>query len=318
MRLELIISREMSGLRLDQALCRMVPDLSRSRAVSLVSEGAVLVDGQSRRPGYRVKAGETISGCLPAETDAEPVPEDLALSVVYEDSHILVVDKPPGMVVHPAPGHDTGTLVNALIARDPAFAPDLWEDPRRPGIVHRLDQDTSGLIILAKTPQSLAFLQKEFKQRRVEKQYLALVQGEDIPDEGVIELPIGRHPKKRKLMAVQPESGRYAKTGFRVEQRLEGCALLSLRLYTGRTHQIRVHCYHQGMPLMGDAVYQVRRFRKQNRPVPRQMLHSWRLGLRHPYSGRRMEFQAPLPHDFQAVMNALTRAESGPPDMKTP
>lgn len=228
----------------------------------------------------------------------------MALSILYEDAHILVIDKPAGMVVHPGPGHADSTLVNGLLAHAPVFREPGW-DPERPGIVHRLDRDTSGLILIAKTLESHVFLQREFKQRRVEKTYLALVQGEDIPDAGEIEKPIGRHPKKRKLMAVAPESGKYAKTGFKVRQRFPGAALLAVRLYTGRTHQIRVHFYDHGMPLLGDQVYQMRRNRKGAGIAPRQMLHSWRLGFRHPYSGKRVCFEAPVPEDFTAIMNTL-------------
>jgi len=298
------IPAELSGHRIDQVISAQFDDCSRSRAAALIQDGSILVDGRTRRPAYKVKKGQTIKGVLPESRPKKIAPQPMALSVLYEDAHILVIDKPAGMVVHPGPGHAADTLVNGLLAHDPVFGLPGW-DPERPGIVHRLDRDTSGLILIAKHQQSLAFLQKEFKQRRVKKQYLALVQGWNIPETGEIEKPIGRHPRKRKLMAVVPESGKYARTGFWVVQRFPEAALLGVRLYTGRTHQIRVHLYDQGMPLLGDLVYQLRRRRKGNGPAPRQMLHSWRLAFRHPYSGKRLCLEAPMPEDFTAVMTAL-------------
>ncbi len=270
----------------------------------MVQDGLILVDGVQRRPAYKVKKGQTVEGRLPDTQPEIIAPQPMALPVLYEDPHILVINKPAGMVVHPGPGHTAGTLVNGLLAHDPVFGLSGW-DSERPGIVHRLDRDTSGLILIAKSLKSLAFLQKEFKQRRVEKQYLALAQGEAIPEAGQIEKPIGRHPKKRKLMTVLQESGKYARTDFKVRQRFPGAALVEARLYTGRTHQIRVHFYDQGMPLLGDMVYQLRRKRRQAGLAPRQMLHSWRLSFRHPYSGIRVCFEAPMPEDFAAVMEKL-------------
>lgn len=304
MTLPFTISSELAGQRLDQVLSALMPDCPRSRAASAVQEGYIRVDGRSRRPGYRVRRGQVISGDLPDDAPEKAVPQSMDLAIVHEDDQMMVIDKPAGMVVHPAPGHTNGTLVNGLLAHDPVFRTGEW-DPERPGIVHRLDRDTSGLILIAKSPESLSFLQKEFKQRRVEKTYLALVQGENLPDSGEIEKPIGRHPKNRKLMAVVPETGKYARTGFRVKERYPGAALMAVRLYTGRTHQIRVHFYDQGMPLLGDTVYQPRKQRKAGDLAPRQMLHSWRLSFRHPYSGQRVCFEAPVPRDFTTVMARL-------------
>ena len=305
MDLSLIIPESRSGHRLDQVVAAESESLSRSRAASLISRGLIRVDGKQKRPGYRVRIGETVSGPIESPDDPPfPVPEHIPLSVLHEDSHILVVDKPAGLVVHPGPGHTGGTLVNALLAHTPVFKDRCW-DPFRPGIVHRLDRETSGVILIAKSPSSLEFLQKEFKQRRVEKRYLALAQGRHIPDNGIIELPIGRHPKDRKRMAVLPHGGKDAKTGFSVRRRFKDGALVDVRLYTGRTHQIRVHFYDQGMPLFGDRVYQARRFRRGGSPAPRQMLHAWRLSVRHPYSGRRVTFEAPVPEDFHQIMRHL-------------
>jgi len=297
------IPSHLSGQRIDQVISGRLDNCSRSRAAALIQDGCILVDGQKRRPGFKVKKGQAITGTLPKAQPTIIAPQPMALPILYEDAHILVINKPACMVVHPGPGHAADTLVNGLLAHDPVFSLPGW-DPDRPGIVHRLDRDTSGLILVAKSLESLAFLQKEFKQRRVEKYYLALAQGEDIPEFGEIKKPVGRHPKKRKLMAVVPESGKYARTGFRVVQRFPGAALLAVRLYTGRTHQIRVHFYDQDMPLLGDSVYQLRRNRK-SKMAPRQMLHSWRLAFRHPYSGRRVSFEAPIPEAFTAVMKKL-------------
>ncbi len=309
MDLSIIIPDSLAGLRLDQVISQQVPECSRSRATALIAKGDIQVCNFTKRPGYRVKLGEIITGRITESADASlPVPESLDLSIIHEDDQLLVVDKPAGMVVHPAPGHLSGTLVNALLSHDPCFRERHW-DPVRPGIVHRLDMDTSGLIVVAKTLKSHAFLQKEFKHRRVNKHYLALVQGDVIPESGVIELPIGRHPKKRKIMAVN-EAGKHAKTGFRVQERFRDGALIDVRLYTGRTHQIRVHFYAQGYPLYGDRVYQLRRYRKGVSIAPRQMLHSWQLSFRHPYSGLRLQFEAPMPEDFKQIIEKLSSLSS--------
>ncbi len=293
-----------TGSRLDQVLSKGVAGLSRGRAADLVGAGTILVNGEKKRPGYKVKNGEVITGEIRCVAGL-PKPEKMALSIVHEDAFIIVIDKPPGQVVHPATGNMSGTLVNGLLAHDPVFSASAW-DPLRPGIVHRLDKDTSGVIVVAKTVRSLEFLQKEFQQRRVKKKYLALVQGHDIPASGDIELPIGRHPKHRKMMSVVPEGGKYARTGFQVRQRFDTGALVDIFLYTGRTHQIRVHFYHQGMPLFGEKVYQFRRHRKhRNLTAPRQMLHAGQITFRHPYSGRLMTFEAPIPQDFKNMIAEL-------------
>ena len=300
----LIISKEQARLRLDQVVSQSMEDISRSRASALISGGHVQVNDGTKRPGYKVKPGDRVK-IRDVQDVIVPEPEKMDLAILHEDAHILVVDKTAGQVVHPGPGHMSGTLVNGLLSHDSVFGNKCWE-PLRPGIVHRLDKDTSGLILVAKTLRSLEFLQKEFKHRRVEKEYLALVQGENIPEAGDIELSMGRHPRNRKLMAVLENGGRYARTGFRVKQRFTGGALMEVRLFTGRTHQIRVHFYHQGMPLFGDRVYQVRRHRKGPSIAPRQMLHSWKLSFRHPYSGLRMAFCAPVPEDFAQTMKQLS------------
>ena len=310
MHIKIEILPEQAGLRLDQAVVSSQPPISRSRVASLISQGLILVNHGCKRPGYKVKPKDLIEGDIPLPDQQDTprlLPESIPLNVLYEDDYILVLDKTAGLVVHPGAGNDSGTLVNALIAHHPVFSEQDW-DKERPGIVHRLDKYTSGLMVIAKKLTSLEFLQKEFKQRRVEKHYLALVRGKNIPDAGVIERPIGRHPHHRKRMAVLYENGRYAKTRFNVIKRFSSGCLMDVRLYTGRTHQIRVHFYDQGMPLFGDRIYQERRFRKKDPMALRQMLHSRTLSFRHPYSGVRLYFEAPMPEDFKTALLHLSAA----------
>ena len=306
MKILLSIPKNQIDLRLDQVLSNLVETCSRSQAADLILRGEVQVSGMKKRPGYRVKQEDIITALIPEPVEEVPSgPESMPLAILFEDDYILVIDKPPGMVVHPGPGNLSGTLVNGLLDYFPFFNDERW-DSLRPGIVHRLDKDTSGLILVAKTFESLGFLQKEFKQRRVEKRYLALVEGKGIADEGEIILPLGRHPVRRKIITVNHETGKYAKTSWRILERFaEGC-LVDIRLHTGRTHQIRVHFHAMNMPLLGDKVYQYRKNRrKKNSSADRQMLHSWRLTFRHPYSGREMKFEAKIPNDFTQTMAKL-------------
>lgn len=300
------VQSESGNLRLDYLLSSLVPDCSRSYAAGLVSQGQIRVDGQIKKPGYRVKSGETITGELqaPRKRIPSPSPEPLEFPIVHEDPHIIVVNKPAGLVVHPAAGNASGTLVNRLLSHYPQIR-EAGGDPLRPGIVHRLDKDTSGLMVVGKTLNSLRFLQKEFKQRRVIKQYLALVSGKDLADTGLIDLPISRHPVNRKVMAVNQEAGKPARTTWQVQQRFNNAAQVLIRLHTGRTHQIRVHFYAIGHPLLGDPVYQYRKNRKKNRCGNRQMLHSHALSFRHPYSGQRVAFKSEPPDDYKLVMSKL-------------
>ncbi len=307
MKLEFSISNDQVKLRLDQVISMLADTCSRSQAADLISRGQVLVSGVKKRSGYRVKNGDTITAQIPEPMEkVPPGPEAMDLSILFEDEYILVVDKPPGLVVHPGAANLTGTLVNGLLHHVPVLRDDDW-DPIRPGIVHRLDKDTSGVIVVAKTPQSLRFLQGEFKQRRVEKRYLALVEGGALAQEGEIVLPLGRHPVRRKIMAVNHETGKFAWTSWRLKQQFAKTCLVEARLHTGRTHQIRVHFRAMEMPLLGDKVYQYRRNRrnKSKYSVSRQMLHSWKLRIRHPYSGREMKFEATLPSDFEQTMTTL-------------
>lgn len=305
MKLHIIITEDLNNTRLDTVISNFHNACSRSMAAALADNGDLLVNHQKKKPAYKVKQGDLITGIIPDSDKEVPVlSEDIHLNIIFEDDHILVINKEPGMVIHPAPGNLSGTLVNALLFHEPQIR-EVGEDKSRSGIVHRLDKDTSGLMIVAKTKEALNFLQKEFKQRRVEKKYLALVFGNFPDDEGEINLPIGRHPVKRKLMAINHENGKPARTVWKVIKRFRTACLVEVLLKTGRTHQIRVHFYAIDHPLVGDLIYQPRSFRKKKSIAPRQMLHSRQIAFRHPYSGQKMLFKADLPNDFLQTQAAL-------------
>jgi len=304
-----IVPAEAAGMRLDKFLADHLADISRSRIQGWIEEGRVTLDGRPARPSTRLDPGQCVRVFIPLPEEVRILPEPIPLGILYEDEHLLVINKPAGMVVHPAPGHTSGTLVNALLARFPAWAElDWWEseedeeeagaDYPRPGIVHRLDKDTSGLLIVAKSAGARSALQAQFQARQVEKVYLALVHGVPPAPAGLIDAPIGRDPRQRKRMAVVAE-GRPAVTAYRVLEPLGEYALLEVMPKTGRTHQIRVHLAFIGHPVVGDEVYGRRRSRLA---CPRQFLHAARLSFRHPVTGRPMEFSAPLPPDLQAVL----------------
>ncbi|WP_457552880.1 RluA family pseudouridine synthase [Desulfobacula sp.] len=298
MKVNITIPEDLKPTRLDTIIFNFINACSRSRAAKLIRAGDILVNNEKKKPGFRVKPGDFVTGVIPGSDTVNMIlPEKIHLDIEFEDDQIMVINKKPGMVVHPAPGNLTGTLVNALLFHEPKIK---WvgEDPLRCGIVHRLDKDTSGLIVVAKKKRALDFLQKEFKQRRVQKKYLALVSGNLLDDQSEINLPIGRHPKKRKMMAIDHENGKYARTCWKLKKQFKTACLVEALLKTGRTHQIRVHFYAMGHPLIGDHVYQYRRYRKKQSIAPRQMLHSWQLAFRHPYSGKKMFFKAELPKDF--------------------
>ncbi|MBI4322496.1 MAG: RluA family pseudouridine synthase [Chloroflexi bacterium] len=279
----------------------MYPDLSRSHVQKLITSGRVLVDGKPAKPSTRLFAGARIRLEIPPPQPTELVPEAMPIAVVYEDEDVIVVDKPAGLVVHPAPGHPAGTLVNALLARYPNLR---ISDTLRPGIVHRLDKDTSGLLVIARNDRAMARLTQQMKNRQVLKEYLALVHGMMRESEGVIDAPIGRHPKKRKQMAVV-EGGRLAKTHFTVLARFSGYTVVRVRLETGRTHQIRVHFAWIGHPVAGDAVYGSR---KTDLPLARQFLHAQKLGFSLPSSGEYVEFASPLPPDLAVALDHLRKS----------
>jgi 23S rRNA pseudouridine1911/1915/1917 synthase len=283
--------------RLDVYLAEREPELSRSQLKRLVVEGNVLLNGAFPKAGSRVRPGDLVSVTVPQPRPTEVVPEEIPLEVVYQDGEMLVVDKPAGLTVHPAPGHPSGTLVNALLA----LCPDLKGigGEIRPGIVHRLDKDTSGLMMVAKSGPAHSSLSEQIKDRAVRKGYTAMVLGRVTLDEGRIDAPIGRDPRNRKRMAAAP-GGRGAVTAYRVMRRYGRHTLLEVSPETGRTHQIRVHLAHIGHPLLGDSVYGGR-----SKLLPRQFLHAHLLGMRHPSSGEYLEFRSNLPEDLERAIEAV-------------
>ncbi len=297
-----VVEDGMAGERLDQVLAARLPSLSRAQAQRLIKAGEATVNGRPSKPSYRAQVGDEINAHIPDETPEEVLPEDIALDVIYEDEVLLAVSKPAGMVVHPALGHPSGTLVNAVLAHCPRVAE--VGGPDRAGIVHRLDKDTSGLILVAKDEATRAALQRQFKRRQVAKTYLALVEDHMHPREGVIDAPIGRDKRQRKKMAVV-KSGRPARTMYRTVEYLPGYTLLEVRPHTGRTHQIRVHLSWMGYPIVGDAVYG---YRRQRLLTARHFLHAARLRFAHPVTGEDVELEAPLPPELADILKRLRRS----------
>ena len=279
--------------------------LSRSHVQRLISEGRLTLDGAPIKANTLVEPGSRLELVVPPPAPAEPVAQpEIPVSVVYEDDDLLIVDKPAGLVVHPSAGHDDGTLVNALLGRGEALAPSGIAGVQRPGIVHRLDRDTSGLIMVARTDAAQASLQAQLKARRIRKTYLALVMGAVSAAAGRIEAPVGRDPSRRMRMAVTP-LGRPSTTGYRVRERFDGWTLLELDLVTGRTHQIRVHLEAIGHPVAGDRVYGTGTSRRGPDGLGRLFLHAWRLELTSPSSGRLIRAEAALPAELEAVLRDL-------------
>jgi 23S rRNA pseudouridine1911/1915/1917 synthase len=286
------------GERLDRFVASRLTDLSRGTVQGLIESGHILVDGERRKPKFRMTPGEVVTVELPPPAPAEIQPDDIQLDVVYEDQDIIVIDKPAGMVVHPAPGHARGTLANALVAHVPGISIGA---SNRPGIVHRLDKETSGLIVAAKTDRGHTSLLSQWGDRSVTKTYLALVSGLMEENEATIDAPIGRDPKYRQRMAVV-RTGRPAVTHFRVVERFRNATLLEVRIETGRTHQIRVHLAFIGHPVIGDAVYG--RGQPRIDSLDRQFLHAHELGFRLP-DGTRVHFTSPLPADLILALDKL-------------
>ena len=289
-------------LRLDKLLLERYPDFSRSRIEGLVKAGFVTVNGAvAEKAGMKVSETDEIGVEIPPPVPAEPEPENLPLSVVFEDDDMLVVDKAPGMVVHPAPGHFTGTLVNALLYHCPNLAG--IGGVARPGIVHRLDQDTSGLIVVAKTQAAMDGLTKAFASHaNITKTYLAVCHGRPRLDSGRIENLIGRHPVDRKRMAIVDKNGKLAITNWKLLKPTQPSptSCIECAIETGRTHQIRVHMASLGCPVIGDKVYGKGALDRRLDPVPqRQMLHAWRLRIWHPVKGVEMSFESPVPADMR-------------------
>lgn len=299
-----------TGERLDRYLARTLPDLSRSQVQRLIRDGRVVLDEETPKPGTLVSPGMRVVVRIPPSPSDEVFPQSIPLDVVYEDDDLLVVNKPAGMVVHPSHGHSQGTLVNALLARYPNLA---VGDSGRPGIVHRLDRDTSGLIVVAKTEQALEHLCQQFKSRKVQKTYLALVHGQPSAPKGIIEAPVGRDPRQRQRMAVIAD-GRPARTRYEVWEELGDYSLLSVAPETGRTHQIRVHLAWLDVPVVGDSVYgHGRRARraKGDMGLERQFLHAWRLSFERPDDKGSLSLEAPLPADLQQTIDSLRSYTSG-------
>jgi 23S rRNA pseudouridine1911/1915/1917 synthase len=296
----LTVLPEASGTRLDRYLAEQIAELSRSFVQQLIDDELVQVNGQVVRASYPVRPGDQIELQRPHARPTALVAQEIPLAIVYEDNDVVVIDKPAGMVVHPAPGHSEGTLVNALLARYPAM--EVGGD-LRPGIVHRLDQDTSGLIVVARNDRAMQVLADQQRERAMRKVYLAVVEGPFKAEQGVIDAPIGRHPRDRLRMAVIA-NGRPARTHYRLLASLGAYSLLELTLETGRTHQIRVHLQHIQRPVLGDQLYGPRK-PKQSFGLLRQFLHAHRLGFALPSDGSWREFVSELPADLAMVLQKL-------------
>ncbi|HEX9991149.1 MAG TPA: RluA family pseudouridine synthase [Chloroflexia bacterium] len=294
-----------AGERLDRAITAHLPDISRSYAATLIEAGAVTLNGQAAsKPGQKLRAGDHISINIPAPRPSGLAAEDIPLSIIYEDADLLVIDKPAGMVVHPAPGHAGGTLVNALLAHVPELELDMG-DEARPGIVHRLDKDTSGLLVVAKRRPAHDALSRQMSARAMLKQYLAVVAGKPTPVSGVIDAPIARDPRDRQRMAIV-SNGRPARTRYLTERDLARYTLIRATLETGRTHQIRVHMASTGHPILGDPIYGRRTLKDAaTLGLTRQFLHAHRLGFTLPSTGEWREFVSPLPEELQRVLERL-------------
>lgn len=298
------VDQEEQGIRIDKYLASRLPDYSRSFLQKLVGEGQVLAEGKPVKSNYKISAGEQISLSVPDAVEPEIVPEPIPLDILYEDASLLVINKPKGMVVHPCPGHYSGTLVNALMYHCKDQLSGI-NGVMRPGIVHRIDQNTTGSLVVCKTDAAHRFLAQQLKDHSITRKYRAIVHGNLKEEGGTVNAPIGRHPVDRKKMAVNERCGRNAVTHYRVLERFGSFTYLECRLETGRTHQIRVHMASIGHPLLGDDVYGPSRC-----PIPGltgQTLHAMTLGFIHPETGTYMEFEAPLPEYFENLLEKLRR-----------
>ncbi len=301
------------GRRLDRVVVDHIPQCSRTLASHLIKGKFIHVAHQAAKPAQRVSTGDVITGHIPPPDPVDLVPEDIPLTVLYQDDCLVVINKPAGLVIHPAPGHWSGTLVNGLLYHFPGIF--SVGGQIRPGIVHRLDKNTSGCLVVALNDAAHQHISAQFKARTVYKEYLALVDGQRMAETGEIDRPIGRHPVDRKKMTVNGHRARRARTLWKVVRRYQSTALVRLYLKTGRTHQIRVHLHSLGHPVMGDPVYGPRRKAQilDVSPdirvrVPRQMLHARCLGLIHPTTGKKVRFEAPLPADMADIIDALDSA----------
>ena len=304
-RIEIFRYEGSSSERLDRFLVSCLPEFSRARLQGLIADGFVLVDGSpAKKSGQPIEDGTNIEVHIPPTQPTDLVAEDIPLDVIFENDDLLVVNKPAGMVVHPAAGHDSGTLVNAVLGHDPEIEGIGGEE--RPGIVHRLDKDTSGLIVVAKNDAAMRWLQEQFRQRTVQKTYLALVDGAPPTPTGRIEAPIGRDPKSRKKMAVTvPAKGREAISEYKTIESFRKHTLLEVRPLTGRTHQIRLHCAMLNCPIVGDVQYG---HDKMSLELKRHFLHAYQLKITLPGEQKARIFEAPLPPELEKVLDSLRRS----------
>ena len=299
---QFVVPKERARIRLDVFLARELSGFSRSRIQQLIRGGFVRLNDNPARPRDLVRAGDHVDLTEPPLEKIDNQPEPIPLEILFEDDDLIAINKPAGLVVHPGAGHREHTLVNALLHHCPALSGIGGKE--RPGIVHRLDKDTSGCLVVAKNDEAHRNLSVQFAERSVEKIYLALVSGKLRRSAGVIETSIGRHPVHRQRMSVTSRRGRAAKTEYRVLRSSEEMSLVECRLHSGRTHQIRVHLHHLGHPVLGDKVYGAR----STKNFSRQMLHAWKLGFEHPRTKQWKNFEAPLPDDFENAAKSL-----GPP-----
>jgi 23S rRNA pseudouridine1911/1915/1917 synthase len=294
--IQLTVPNEHTGWRLDRYLALALPQFSRSRLQTLIRSGDVQLQGKAARIREIVRAGDVVRLVEPPVQEIEDQAEEIPLEILFEDDDLLVLNKAAGLVVHPGAGNQTHTLVNALLHHCASLSG--IGGKQRPGIVHRLDKETSGCLVVAKNDAAHSALARQFAEREVNKTYLALVAGIPKRSRGIIEAPIGRHPVHRKKMHIDLRRGRAARTEYRVLQSGGGISLVECALHSGRTHQIRVHLHHLGHPVIGDSLYGKRS------EAPRQMLHAWKLGFTHPRTKERLCFEAPLPPDFRATLQA--------------
>jgi len=297
--IELLVPKEAARLRLDQFLARELPQYSRSRLQQLVRGKFVTLNGSPARPRDLVRAADRVEVNEPAPEKIDNRPEPIPLEVLYEDEDLIVINKQAGLVVHPGAGQREHTLVNALLHHFPKLSGIGGKE--RPGIVHRLDKETSGCLVVAKTDEAHRGLSEQFEQRGVEKIYLALVAGRMRKSAGTVEETIGRHPVDRQRMSTASKRGRAAKTEYRVLGSSDEMSLVECKLHSGRTHQVRVHLQHLGHPVLGDKIYG----KKYAAAFPRQMLHAWKLGFQHPGTGEWKNFEAPLPTDLENAVKLL-------------
>lgn len=298
--IKLEVAPDDSGQRLDVYITKQMPDLSRSRIQKLIKDGEILVNGTSAKSNYKLENNDEVLIHVPEPTELTVTAQELPLDILYEDSDVIVINKPQGMVVHPAAGNFEGTLVNALLHH----CDDLSgiNGIMRPGIVHRIDKDTSGVLVVAKNDVAHSSLAQQIKEHSVTRVYHTLIHGAMPEPAGIIEAPIGRHPVQRKKMAVVHKNSKHAVTHYRVLERYKSYTYIEARLETGRTHQIRVHMSYLGHPVVGDPLYG---YRKGNFGLEGQALHAKILGFNHPRSGDYMEFEAPLPGNFEKILHEL-------------